>query len=177
MSQVQNTKKPLIYATSQDFCRIFHENMNSLYLLSLLLTADEGKAERCYVHGLEDCADGGPVFKEWAHSWARRTIVQNAIRMIAPRTDTREIGNNGPARNVAASFALASLLELKAFDRFAYVLSVLEKYSDHDCSLLLGCSHQDVVNGRSRASQHLASTGNVDPLPGRSLQAGAAAAH
>jgi hypothetical protein len=27
----------------------------------------------------------GPVFKEWAHSWARRTIIQNAVRVINPR--------------------------------------------------------------------------------------------
>jgi len=59
--------------------------MNGLYLLSLLLTADREKAEQCFVSGLEDAVDGNPVFKEWARSWARRVIIQNAVRVINPR--------------------------------------------------------------------------------------------
>lgn len=38
-----------------DFCRIFHEDMSSLYLLSLLVMANPAKAEECYVSALEDC--------------------------------------------------------------------------------------------------------------------------
>jgi hypothetical protein len=56
------------YATADDFRRIFDENMNSLYLLAFLLTADHGRAEQCFVSGLEDAVGGNPVFKEWAHS-------------------------------------------------------------------------------------------------------------
>ena len=35
-------------------------------------------------------ARGNRVFKEWARSWARRTIIQSAIRLIAPRHPHRE---------------------------------------------------------------------------------------
>jgi hypothetical protein len=28
--------------------------------------------------------EGHHVFKEWAESWARRAVIQNAIRMIRP---------------------------------------------------------------------------------------------
>ena len=59
--------------------------MNSLYLLSFLLTADREKAEQCFVSGLEDAVEGNPVFKEWARSWARRVIILNAVRVINPR--------------------------------------------------------------------------------------------
>ena len=79
-------QKSTPYARAADFCRIFREDMNSLYLLSFLLTADQ-LAEKCFVRGLEDSAKGNPVFKEWAQSWARRTMIQNAIQMIRPRPE------------------------------------------------------------------------------------------
>ena len=49
--------------------------MNRLYLLAFLLTADHTTAEKCFVWGLEDSKKGNLVFKEWAQSWARRTII------------------------------------------------------------------------------------------------------
>src|SRR5437899_10530307 len=73
------------YATTDDFRRIYDENMSSLYLLAFLLTADHRSAERCFVSGLEDAVGGNPVFKEWAHSWARRVIIQNAVSLIKLR--------------------------------------------------------------------------------------------
>src|SRR6201981_1084166 len=75
------------YATAKDFCRIFDNNMNRLYVLALLLTADRDLAERCFVSGLEDAKASNPVFKDWAESWARRTIIVNAIRLLAPHPD------------------------------------------------------------------------------------------
>ena len=36
-------------------------------------------------------------------------------------------------------YAIARLLRLEHFERFVFVMSVLEKYSDQDCSVLLGC--------------------------------------
>ena len=82
-------REPARYATGSDFCRIFKENMNGLYLLSFLLTGDHVTAEKCFVQGLDDSRKGNRVFREWARSWARRTIIQNAIQLIRPRpTDT-----------------------------------------------------------------------------------------
>ena len=48
------------YATSADFCRIFVEQVNSLYLLSLLLTADPQKAEQCYLSGVRGLSRRSP---------------------------------------------------------------------------------------------------------------------
>src|SRR5215467_7657336 len=66
------------YATAADFQQIFTEDVNSLYLLSLLLSGNQEKAEECFVAGIGEAAKGNYVFKEWAHSWARRTIIQSA---------------------------------------------------------------------------------------------------
>src|SRR5271166_4326506 len=87
-------RKSTPYATSANFCRVFQEDMNGLYLLSFLLTADREKAEQCFVSGLEDSVEGSPVFKEWARSWARRAIVRNAVRVIDPRPKTTDASNS-----------------------------------------------------------------------------------
>lgn len=154
-----------LYATKSDFCRIFEQDMKSLYLLSLLLTADAPKAEQCFVSGLDDCADGNQVFKEWAHSWARRAIIKNAIRLVAPDGANLSPERNGSRRatNVFSEQTrnelkvdMAALLELDAFERFAFVMSVLEGYSDRECALLLGCTRDTLIEARSRALQQVA---------------------
>jgi hypothetical protein len=73
------------YASSGDFQRIFYEENDSLHRLSFLLTADREKAEQCFVSGFQESVNGSPVFKEWAHAWARRTIIQKAVRVINPK--------------------------------------------------------------------------------------------
>jgi DNA-directed RNA polymerase specialized sigma24 family protein len=40
-------------------------------------------------------------------------------------------------------------------ERFAFVMSFCEGYSDHDCALLLGCMRADVAAARVRALQRI----------------------
>ncbi|MGB8583925.1 MAG: hypothetical protein WCD47_24140 [Candidatus Sulfotelmatobacter sp.] len=137
--------------------------MDNLHLLSFLLTADLAKAEECFVSGLENCVEGTYVFRDWAQSWARRAIIQNAIRMLAPRKNHSTVAD-APSDAVTCSlgrtqdtdYAIARILRLEHFERFVFVMSVLEKYSDQDCSVLLGCSRQDVGETRMRALLHVA---------------------
>ena len=49
----------------------------------------------------------------------------------------------------------AAILGLRPFERFVFVMSVLEGYSDQGCSVLLGCTPRDVVAARVRAFQQL----------------------
>ena len=49
-------QEPTPYATRSDFCRIFEKDMNRLYLLCFLLTADPSLAEKSFIRGLEDSA-------------------------------------------------------------------------------------------------------------------------
>jgi hypothetical protein len=150
------------YAIGADFCRIFTQDMDSLYLLSFLLTADREKAEECFASGLEDSVTSNRVFKEWARSWAQRTVIRNAIRMIEPTPDrTREKTSHstmdgGAGAKLEGNPSLVSVLALGAFERFVFVMSVLERYSDQDCSILLRCSRRDVVRARSRAVERIA---------------------
>jgi hypothetical protein len=54
-----------------------------------------------------------------------------------------------------------AVLRLKNFDRFVFVMSVLERYSDQDCKILLGCSRQDVGRARMRALAALAAADGI----------------
>jgi hypothetical protein len=155
-------------ATSEDFRKLFTEDMNSLYLLSFLLTASHEQAERCFVAGLADCVDGNPVFKEWARSWARCIIVRNAIRIIAPHTDPVRLAASAPqsksedniTRMPLQDTPLASILELEDFERFVYVLSVLERYPAQACAVLLDTSIQTIQETRIGVLQHTADFAN-----------------
>jgi DNA-directed RNA polymerase specialized sigma24 family protein len=158
MPEAKHITSPTPYASSGDFRRIFHEERDGLYQLSFLLTADHEKAQRCFVSGLEDSAKENSVFKDWARSWARRAIIQCAVRVLNPRPtkENAPSGLNRSDKTLAGEPAeIAAVLELSPFERFVFVMSVLEHYSEHECSLLLGCSRRDVMAARIRALQQI----------------------
>jgi hypothetical protein len=45
---------------------------------------------------------------------------------------------------------LTALFGLPLFDRFVFVMSVLEGLSDQDCKTLLACSRRDIVRARAQ---------------------------
>ena len=156
-------QSPTEYATCVDFRSLFAERIDDLYQLSLVLTGDHDKAEQCFVAGLEDCVRENRVFKDWVHCWAKRTIIQNAIRDLKPRLgiatslsfrvptyihDSQSDGNR--------HFELAAVLLLEDFERFVFVMSVLERYPEHECALLLGCTRREIEPARTRALAKLA---------------------
>jgi len=146
-----------VYTSQSDFCRLFKEDMAGLYLLSLLLTADPEQAERCFVAGLDDCVNGNPVFKAWGYAWSRRAIIMNAIRAVfssgssmistvPPDEQWKPVGDS----------PVFSTLRLEPFERFVFVMSLLEGYSDQECSVLLNRSRAEVASARASALQHVA---------------------
>jgi DNA-directed RNA polymerase specialized sigma24 family protein len=149
------------YATCQDFLKMFDEDMQGLYQLSFLLTGDQQKGERCFVAGMEDCAKENRVFREWARTWAKRVIVQNAIRELQPRPShshsfafvpTAFSHKNGSSEHIEVD----AVLGLADFERFVFVLCVLERYREHECALLLGCSASEVREARTQTIEELA---------------------
>ena len=149
------------YATCQDFLKIFDEDMHGLYQLSFLLAGDHQKGERCFVAGMEDCAKENRVFREWARTWAKRVIVQNAIREAQPRPGHSDSFTLVPTafsrkKGPIAGFDVDAVLGLADFGRFVFVLCVLERYREHECALLLSCSACEVREARTQAIQELA---------------------
>jgi DNA-directed RNA polymerase specialized sigma24 family protein len=142
------------------------ENLNAFYQLSFLLTRDHEKAERCFVAGIEHLVRGNRAFNQWAHSWAKRIIVENAIRELKPRlrqsnfysypTTFPYIGQLSSSPR--GHFELAAILALKDFERVVFVLSVLDQYSVEECAVLLGSSLSQIREARMRALQELVSS-------------------
>jgi DNA-directed RNA polymerase specialized sigma24 family protein len=155
--------EPASYATREDFISVFNEDGKALYQLSFLLTADQEKAEKCFVAGIEHCVKHNRVFREWARTWAKRIIIENAIRELKPhpRPSTSSFVPTVFARGNKSSdssehFDVDAVLRLENFERFAFVMSILEHYSEHECALLLGCSVLQIRQGRLRALEDLA---------------------
>jgi hypothetical protein len=152
------------YATREEFLKIFDEDMNGLCQLSFLLTGDHQKGERCFVAGIEDCVKENRVFREWARAWTKRVIVEKAIRELHPRRNHSNSSTVLPtvfSRNQQPSgpighFDLGAVSGLSDFERFVFVLCVLERYREHECALVLGCSASEVREARTQAIEELA---------------------
>ena len=92
---------------------------------------------------------GNPVFKEWARSWIKRNVLQSAIRMVfyePTQLQDRDAWHESPL-----SCVIDTVTRLAPLMRFVFVMSLLERYSDRECSRLLNCTVQDVIDARSQA--------------------------
>jgi hypothetical protein len=164
------------YVGSEELLKAFTEDLTGLYQLSFLLSGDHKKAERCLLAGIEDWANSNHIFKESVHSWAKRTIIQNAIRELTPRPIRAELcrpaytHTHDLAGDAARHFESDAVLALEDFERFVFVISVLEHYSIHECALLLGCSQQKVREGRMRALFGLVDSSRMVVSPEDSLE-------
>lgn len=142
--------------------------MNDLYVLSFLLTANNERAEQSFLGALDDCYKATTVFKDWAHSWARRAIIQNAIRIAQPakhvpaQRQLSEVSGGAVPEN---GTALPAILKLGVFERFVFVLSVLEHYSDQEVKTLLDCTRHDVIQARTRALKQVGEWAKSNVLP------------
>ena len=150
------------YATATDYHRIFAEEMEGLYLLAFLLTADSDMAEECFVSGLGECIDQIGVFMDRASSWARRAVVKQAIRMILPvpegAADEFFVTAKRPAIATTTN-PFAAVISLPDFERFVFVMLLLEGQSDEDCQELLRCSRLELVMARDVAFRLVATSG------------------
>jgi DNA-directed RNA polymerase specialized sigma24 family protein len=163
MLEAAHITSPVPYASSNDFRRIFSEEVDELHQLSFLLTGDREKAEQCFVSGLEDTVKGRSVFREWARSWARRAIIQCAVRVINPKPTEGDLSTFDISRQTppVEPEDMSAIIELRPFERFVYVMSVIERYSDQDCAVLLGCAQRDIVAARNRAFQQFENKSTV----------------
>jgi hypothetical protein len=145
------------YPTVTDFFRSFNEEMRKLYLLSFLLTADHDKAEQCLVSVMGECVEMSGVLMDWT----RGAVLKHAIRMIMPVPDHSDCvslisfkGSTMPAQDDP----FAAILLMDAFERFVFVMSILEGQSDQECANLLRCSRRDVMMARLLALKRQSST-------------------
>ena len=150
------------YVGRRDFCAIFEQEMNTLYSLALLLTADHVTAERVFLAAFHECLEGADVFPGWEHSWSRRAIVKQAIRVVRPRHDDSDVASDA----IAGKAIPARLLELRPFDRFVFAMTLLERFTVRETAVLLNCMPSDVEKARVRVLQSLGPTDPVVPASG-----------
>jgi hypothetical protein len=149
------------YPTVADFLRAFNEEMHSLYLLSFLLTADHDKAEQCLVAAMGECVEGIGGYMDWARSWIRAAVLKHAIQMIKPAPERADYVSFISLKRLATppgNNPFAAILLLDAFERFVFVMSILEGQSDEECAILLRCSRRDVTMARLLGLKRQSST-------------------
>jgi hypothetical protein len=164
MSHLLRNKAEDRYATSDEFRRIFNAELDGLYQLAFVLAVDPETAEQAFVAGLEDSMKSKGVFKYWASAWAKRTVIKSAIRLVHPcpnvsddhRTLTSSDHTRRPPMDRHYGFDLSSVLSLAPFERFVFVITVLERHSEHECALLLNCVDREVRQARATAFERLA---------------------
>lgn len=154
------------YASAEDFCTIFRDDMDSLYSLALVLTGSHELAHKSFMAALNDCRTGSTVFQEWARPWSRRAVIKSAIRLLDP---IRSSANDDLKAELEATAnemdpSARSFLQLDRFDRFVFVISVLEGYTVPECAALLGGSPREVEQARVRALKQIAGgSQNISP--------------
>lgn len=137
------------YAAPTDCYRIFSDEMDSLYYLAFLLTADQEIAEQCFVGALGECVNRFSMLLNTARSWTRTAIVRSAIGIIRPVPKEDPCFVNAELPGVNDPFAF--IVSLPAFERFVFVMSILEGQSYEDCQNLLSCSRQEIDMARKTA--------------------------
>jgi len=148
------------YATCSDFCRILIADSRSLYLLAFVLTGSHAKAEQCFLKTLDDAANAKSVFVGWERSWINRCLITNAIRLVFswPVESNWKPDFWSTDSESQGCFVVNTLTSLAPpLQRFVFVMSVLERYSERECAILLGCTPRDVLGARIGAMKQLPS--------------------
>jgi DNA-directed RNA polymerase specialized sigma24 family protein len=158
-----NSHSTRSYATNEDFKRLFAAVIDDLFRLSLQLTADADKAKHCLALAMADCFGSDTISTDFAHVWARRMVIQNAIHLVLDldrgtsgvaacdfHFQAGEVHEEEPPESI-------EVLHLPEFDRLAYVICALERLAIQDCALLLRKSPKDVKEAIARAANRIAS--------------------
>jgi hypothetical protein len=153
------------YARKDEFVSVFDCEREGLQRLALLLTANPEAAKRCLIRAFRECIASSSVSKGWILSWTRRVVIRNAVVLVMDPGDQSFFGTNDDADNgliaispddsVGAFAESESILALPAFERFVFVICVLERYSIHDCALLLGKPPREVNEVRHRVGNQV----------------------
>jgi DNA-directed RNA polymerase specialized sigma24 family protein len=165
------------YVSKEGFVGVFESEQAGLQRLALLLTANSDAAAQCLSLALQQCFAVSFVFKGWALTWVRRMVIRNAIGLLIGPESRSVVNTNDDADDMLIAFppddslsAIAgseSILDLPEFDRFVFVICALERYSVHDCAVLLRRSLRDINDARHRTSRQLE---HFDDFGNRSLQ-------
>ena len=151
------------------------EEMSELYLLAFMLTADKETAAECVLDAMDDYLNSsvGNLI-DWVGSDGKRAVIVHAVRLVGPKVKALHSWSlpDGTRPSIAPNYQpFAVITTLNAFERFVYVLTILEGYGEEECASVLQCLQAEVV-AASKLSDQLfglsdleeASPGRLDPL-------------
>ena len=145
------------FANSADFCRIFALRLSSLYKLAFLLTANHLLAERCTIASLDEALGAGGISNAAAEGWSKCAVIRNALRIVRrePFKGDGSLAPTEPAKDECIGWPFDVIISLPLQERFVFVLSVLERMLDDECSQLFGCAVTQIAPARIRALEFL----------------------
>ena len=148
-----------------EYWEIISAEMNFLYLLSFLLTANKEIAEQCLEHALNDFAEGTEDFVGWASARGRDAVLKHAIRIMKPDPEaTRdEMDFHDGLGYSAGDRIFGSLAGLPVFERFVFVMTRIHGHSDADCANLLATTRWEVAIARELTELVLATNKGGGP--------------
>jgi hypothetical protein len=151
------------------------DKMAELYLLAFMLTANKETAEQCMLDAMDEYLNSSaPSLIDWMRNKGRQAVIERAVQRVNPRVKasygwTIPTGTRSPSAPGHQPFAV--ITALGTFERFVYVLTVLEGYDEEECAGVLECRRADVVAARKLSHQLVglgeaeeASPGRLDPL-------------
>ena len=145
-------------ANRPDLCKVLEQDLKPLYLLAFLLTANHKTAEKCFAATVEQALNESAALKDYVRFHIKRSLIRNAIAILSPPSsagnEKRDCWSGGRHKAVGDD-EIGGVTQLPSPERFVFVMSVLERYSDGECSLLLGCSTRNVAKARIRALRRL----------------------
>lgn len=144
------------------------DHLTDLYLLSFLLTADKVLAEQCFSDAMEDCAASFGALSDWASGPGKIAVIRRAVQAIRPvpkrvRSWSCVFGTKPLLSAMHQPFS--TITSLGAFERFVFVLSVLEGHADAVCAALLERELADIVESRDLAHRLIAALELDDEFP------------
>jgi hypothetical protein len=134
------------------------DQMNCLYLLSYLVTADRQVAEHCLTRALAEYVEGQIGFLAWAENEGRLAVLRQAIRSVRPvLKQVRWLNCSEMMPSVATAHQpFAVITSLSPFERFAFVMCTIENLPEDDSAGLLNCTVEDLALGHEVARQIIA---------------------
>lgn len=155
-------------ATPAEYWELISGEMNILYLLSFLLTADKEKAEQCLDQTLDEFVEGHEDFVDWARTQGRDAVLKhaNAIMKPDPEATQVEVDFRDGLQCPDGNHIFGAIASLPTFERFVFVMTRIYGQSDTECATHLVTTRWEVTIARELTEQILAATS--DGRPGQS---------
>jgi hypothetical protein len=156
-------------ATPAEYWELISGEMNTLYLLSFLLTADKEKAEQCLDQTLDDFVEGREDFIDWARKRGRDAVLKHASGMMKPDPEATQVEMDfrDGLQCLDGSHIFGAITSLPTFERFVFVMTKIYGQSDTECAAHLVTTRWEVSIARELTEQILATTNDGGPGQGQ----------